>query len=104
MINKNTTRIASLLGTWTGTTHLKTDIGNYELMAYFVIHIMPDPMRGYACSLEDCLEINNQACMFNDKGEKECQDIANTLMDWSDGESFSVLCCCIIVYLLSLTK
>jgi len=69
-------------------THLKTDIGSYELMAYFVIHIMPDPMRGYACSLDDCLEINNQACMWNDQGEKECRDIANTLFDWSDVSAF----------------
>ena len=56
MASKNSTRIASLLGTWTGQTHLKTGIGSYELEAYFVVHLMPDPMRGYSCSLKGCSE------------------------------------------------
>jgi len=85
---KNNTRIASLLGTWTGTTHLKTDIGSYELMAYFVIHLMPDPMRGYTCSLDDCEEVENKACVLNAHGDGECKDIADTLLDWSDGKFF----------------
>jgi len=85
---KNNTRIASLLGTWTGTTHLKTDIGSYELMAYFVIHLMPDPMRGYTCSLDDCKEVENKACVLNAHGDGECKDIADTLLDWSDVSAF----------------
>eukprot|EP00979_Chaetoceros_neogracilis_P002221 scaffold387_cov266-Chaetoceros_neogracile.AAC.13 len=84
---KNNTRIASLLGTWTGTTHLKTDIGSYELMAYFVIHLMPDPMRGYSCSLNDCKEIENKACMLDSRGDGECTPIADSVLDWSDGAS-----------------
>ena len=86
--SKNSTRIASLLGTWTGQTHLKTDIGSYELMAYFVIHFMPDPMRGYACSLTDCSEFENHACMSDRRGNRACNDISDTLLDWSDISAF----------------
>jgi hypothetical protein len=87
-MTKNSTRIASLLGTWTGQTHLKTDIGSYELMAYFVIHLMPDPMRGYACSLDDCSEVENNACVLNKRGDGVCQDIADNVLDWSDVSAF----------------
>ncbi len=82
---KNTTRLASTLGTWTGQTHLKTDIGKYELLAYFVIHFMPDPMRGYGCSLEDCLEQQNKVCEVDGDHPPSCNDIAGNVVDWSDG-------------------
>ena len=82
---KNATRIASILGTWTGQTHLKTDIGSYELLAYFVVHFMPDPMRGYGCSLKDCIEEHNQVCELGSDGTNVCNDIAGNVVDWSDG-------------------
>ena len=45
---KSDDRLASLLGTWTGQSHIKAfSVGHYELLVYFVVHIMPDPMRGY---------------------------------------------------------
>jgi len=92
---KNITRIASTLGTWTGQTHLKTDIGSYELLAYFVIHFMPDPMRGYGCSLEGCIEQHNQICEVGntdadgvDGYTQSCNDIAGNIIDWSDVTAF----------------
>lgn len=90
MASKNDTRIASLLGTWTGQTHIKTEIGSYELEAYFVIHFMPDPMRGYSCSLDDCSEFENNACMLNDSGDGVCKKISETVLDWSDGAYFNL--------------
>ena len=88
---KNATRIASLLGTWTGQTHLKTDIGSYELSASFVIHLMPDPTRGYECVLPDCNEIKNQVCLIEDSTDPKefeehvCENIAGNIVNWSDG-------------------
>jgi len=55
-------------------------------MAYFVIHLMPDPMRGYSCSLSDCKEVENKACLLNAHGDGECKNIADSVLDWSDGE------------------
>lgn len=94
MNTKNATRIASLLGTWTGQTHLKTDIGSYELSASFVIHLMPDPTRGYGCTLPDCNEVKNQVCLIEDGqdesgfGESVCENIAGNIVDWSDVVAF----------------
>ena len=85
---KNTTSLASILGTWTGQTHLKTDIGSNELLAYFVVHFMPDPMRGYGCSLKDCIEEQNQVCeVVGDGGTNDhvCSDMTGKVVDWSDG-------------------
>lgn len=88
---KNNTQIASLLGTWTGETHLKTDIGSYELSAYFVIHFMPDPTREYACTLSDCSEFQNHVCKWNmETKKKQCIDLTTSseLLDWSDINAF----------------
>lgn len=102
---KNVTRLASILGTWTGQTHLKTDIGSYELLAYFVVHFMPDEMRGYGCSLEDCIEEHNQVCEVGGAGDgdgdgdgngngdgddytKVCSDLAGKVVNWSDLTAF----------------
>ena len=83
---KNATRLASILGTWTGQTHLKTDIGSYELLAYFVVHFMPDPMRGYGCSLADCVEEHNQVCTIGSDYAGSCSGIPGEVVDWSDGK------------------
>lgn len=90
---KNDTRISSLLGTWTGETHLKTSIGSYELSAYFVIHFMPDPTREYACTLLNCSEWENRICHWNqEKKVKDCVDLSTTttdqLLDWGDVNAF----------------
>mmetsp|Transcript_6778 Transcript_6778/g.7854 ORF Transcript_6778/g.7854 Transcript_6778/m.7854 type:complete len:522 (+) Transcript_6778:155-1720(+) len=101
---KNATRISSILGTWTGQTHLKTSVGAYELEAYFVLHIVPDPMRGYGCSLEDCSEMENKVCAHGteDDGtgdddhmdgrggvyDKVCKDMVGQVSDWSDVVAF----------------
>ena len=93
---KNSTRIASLLGTWTGTTHLKTSIGDYELMAYFVIHFMPDPSRNNQCTLENCNEYENKICQLSRhsqvKENKSCMNLSETGSDdvstWSDLSAF----------------
>jgi hypothetical protein len=88
---KNNTRIASLLGTWTGETHLKTDIGSYELSAYFVIHFMPDPTREYACTLPNCSEFQNHICKWDmNTKKKQCIDLttSNESLDWSDINAF----------------
>jgi hypothetical protein len=54
VIMKNLTRLSSaILGTWSTWTHLSAHIpglGRYEVMAYFVVHFVPDPTRPYACS------------------------------------------------------
>ncbi len=88
-MTKNSTRIASLLGTWTGQSHIKADIGSYELMAYFTLHIMPDPMRTYSCALDGCSEEKNQACMMEEEGvdnyRPTCKNLPDTVMDWGDG-------------------
>lgn len=88
---KNNTRLASLLGTWTGETHLKTDIGSYELSAYFVIHFMPDPTREYACTLPNCSEFQNHVCKWDmDQKKKKCIDLTTSSesLDWSDINAF----------------
>lgn len=89
-LSKNDTRISSLLGTWTAQTHLKADIGSYELLAYFVIHFMPNPLRGYGCSLSDCNEDLNQVCektaLLHNK--PTCQTMLNNSLQWSDVNAF----------------
>ena len=96
---KNVTRLASILGTWTGQTHLKTDIGKYELLAYFVIHFMPDPMRGYGCSLQNCIEEHNQVCQLDKDYSAKCVDVADNVVEWSDG-AYLVLCYYTVRYCL----
>lgn len=99
---KNLTRLgASLLGTWTGETHLSTTShhgGDASLTAYFVAHFMPDPRQGRSCSLVDCEESDNHVCMMttttdnndtksNGEGplQKVCRDIGEENdVPWSD--------------------
>ncbi len=89
---KNDERLASLLGTWTGQSHIKAfSVGHYELLVYFVVHIMPDPMRGYGCSLPPsiCSEKENQVCLEHDtdqEAKQECVDMTNATVPWSDGK------------------
>ena len=86
---KNFSRIANLLGTWTSTTHLKANIGSYELMAYFVIHLMPDPMSNYRCSINQCDELENKVCVMGEYNVtttgNTCENMDEHVTDWSDG-------------------
>jgi hypothetical protein len=90
---KNFSRISNILGTWTSTTHLKADIGSYELMAYFVIHFMPDPMSAYRCSLDLCDELENNVCVMSSSDhadsstnmDNKCQKMQDSIVEWSDG-------------------
>jgi hypothetical protein len=92
-IMKNFSRISNILGTWTSTTHLKADIGSYELMAYFVIHFMPDPMSAYRCALDLCDELENDVCVMSGSNdadsstnmENKCQRMQDSVVEWSDG-------------------
>lgn len=88
---KNDTRISSLMGTWTAQTEIKSSVGDYKAVAYFVVHFMPDPMRGHGCELKGCREIDNEICArsINRKDENEtCVSMEDTVMEWSDGECF----------------
>lgn len=88
---KNTTRISSLMGTWTGQTRLKAAVGPYEMKVYFIVHLMPDPMRGYGCEQSDCSEIDNHVCVQHDDRKSmstECVDLENGKVPWSDISAF----------------
>jgi hypothetical protein len=95
-IMKNVSRIASLMGTWTLQTQLHANIGRYEMRSYFSMHLMPDPMRGYGCQMDDdnndddanhpvCPEIMNQACVSDPKANQECVSTETEVLNWSDG-------------------
>lgn len=94
---KNSTRIgSSLLGTWSAQTNLFSNPKNKKddkLTAYFIVHFMADPRKGYGCALPDCHEIDNHVCMVtaaagddsNGNVKKSCHDIAKEKdILWSD--------------------
>lgn len=90
---KNTTRISSLMGTWTGQARLKAAVGPYELRVYFVVHLMPDPLRGYGCDMGNaCKEVDNHVCILHDDDEttsEECVDLQkHGQVTWSDVSAF----------------
>ena len=90
---KNTTRISSLMGTWTGQTSLKAAVGPYEMRLYFVVHLMPDPLRGYGCDMGDaCKELDNRVCILHDDrktSSHECVELETYgLVTWSDVSAF----------------
>lgn len=88
MSGKNETRIASLMGTWTSTLKFKASIGNYQLLTYFVVHLMPDPMREYSCSRKNCRELDSQVCIKQDEGNhagSKCINMTDQVVEWSDG-------------------
>lgn len=89
---KNTTRISSLMGTWTGQTSLKAAVGPYSMKIYFIVHLMPDPMRGYGCQEpNNCSEIDNQVCVEHDDRKtfsQECVDLEKEQVTWSDVSAF----------------
>lgn len=80
---KNLTLLSSLLGTWSTWTHLSTRIpglGRYEVMAYFVVHFVPDPTRQNACPEDDdnnnnnnCREWDNMYCQNTHEERKHSQ-------------------------------
>jgi len=88
-IVKNDSRIASLIGTWTGLTNIETDVGKYSLKADYILHIVCDSMRVNSCSLPGCTEMDNEICVkpiiHTSKNSETCQTMENTQSDWSDG-------------------
>lgn len=67
---------------------VKAMIGNYQLLTYFVVHFMPDPMREYSCSIKNCQEIENQICIKQDEGNhaaSKCVNMTDQVVEWSDG-------------------
>ena len=104
----------ALYGTWTFTTQTMTDLGYYKGRSYFIMHLMPNPLRKTAgCHIDDdsrscnnsgagdscCNEYNNQLCMFNDdssssssstseRRKRTCVDTQSTVVDWSDAVAF----------------
>jgi hypothetical protein len=95
---KNTTRISSLLGTWTGQTRMKALVGPYSMEAYFIVHLMPDPLRGYGCQQDKCTELENHVCVEHDDRNTfstRCVDLQDGEIAWSDGA-----CCAVYSMLL----
>ena len=99
----------ALYGTWTFTTQTMTDLGYYKGRSYFIMHLMPNPLRKTAgCHIHDdirsssssstgdscCNEYNNQLCIFNDDSstseqrKRTCVDTQSTVVDWSDAVAF----------------
>jgi len=91
-IVKNDSRIASLIGTWTGLTNIETDVGKYSLKADYILHIVCDSMRVNSCSLPGCTEMDNEICVkpiiHTSKNSETCQTMENTQSDWSDVSVF----------------
>jgi hypothetical protein len=114
---KNLTLLSSLLGTWSTWTHLSSHIpglGRYEVMAYFVVHFVPDPTRqNNACddnvdfldlsnsttsSSMDisnwCREWNNEYCQYTHEelkhAQPKCFNMTNkhVVSDWSDVNAY----------------
>jgi len=88
-MSKNDTLLSTLLGTWTGQIHINSQ---FQFTGFFVLYIMPDPMRKYSCSLEKCNEIDNQVCsgpVVNVLDEmNRCAEMADEVIDWSDFSVF----------------
>lgn len=82
--------MASLMGTWSAQTEIKASVGDYKVVAYFVVHFMPNPMRGYGCELAGCKEIDNDICVRDVvlNGESDyCTSMEGKVIDWSDGKN-----------------
>jgi len=87
-MTKNDTRLASLMGTWTVDSRIKSNFGLYEIDMNFVIYLMGDPLRENSCELPDCAELNNSFCRYeNDSGSGPpiCENMATNISNWSDG-------------------
>lgn len=91
-LTKNDSRIASLMGTWTGLTNIQTDVGKYSLKADYILHIVCDSMRVNSCSLSGCDEMDNEICVKplikTASNSATCQDMGSTKSDWSDVSAF----------------
>lgn len=94
---KNLSHLAAALGTWTADTTLKSHyhggLDYVSVRAYAVIHLMPDPMRGYGCQ-SSCNAMENQVCLrrrrrrrrSNETGPLEdvCVKMEDAVVEWSD--------------------
>ena len=93
----SSTMIDSLMGTW---TFQKTMVSShyYDVQAYVVIHLMPDPTQQLGCHLTKCNELKNQICQ-RDNGDDDdddgssdktratttCVHTTSNIVEWSDG-------------------
>jgi hypothetical protein len=77
------------MGTWTGQSRLKAAVGPYEMNIYFVVHLMPDPLRGYGCEMSNCSEIQNQVCIEQkQEASQKCVNLEDGQVTWSDVSAF----------------
>lgn len=92
---KNATRLASVLGTWTAETRLKTSIGDNTLTAWFVMHIMPGKLLPL---LHICCFINYILFSFlfltilppiNPASQIPCAD---TAVNWRIAVKLTIMC------------
>jgi len=89
---KNATRIKSLLGTWTTEALVKTSIGGYKLEGHFITYFQCDSQLNInRCSMNNCSEINNNACILNKNNEETCVVTKDEIIDWSDVVAFFYL-------------
>ena len=67
---------------------MKALVGPYEMSAYFIVHLMPDPLRGYGCQKDKCTELVNHVCVELDDRNSfstKCVDMQDGEITWSDG-------------------
>lgn len=67
---------------------MKALVGPYEMSAYFIVHLMPDPLRGYGCQKDKCTELDNRVCVELDDRNSfstKCVDVQDGEIAWSDG-------------------
>ena len=67
---------------------MKALVGPYEMSAYFIVHLMPDPLRGYGCQKDKCTELENHVCVELDDRNSfstKCVDVQDGEIAWSDG-------------------
>lgn len=90
--SKNNTRILDLVGPWTMQTNVVTRVGHYKFEGHLVMYLVCDAeLKGNACEIPDCNEINNQVCIKDEESETGCYDMEENLVDWSDVVAFFYL-------------
>lgn len=80
---KNTSRLSTVMGTWTVNANVRLDVGDYEMDTYVVLDIVCDPMKAVN-SCEGCDEINNDVCLRENMRNTTCGSMATNISDWSD--------------------
>jgi len=84
IITTKDTALNSLFGTYTFVSESKADLGFYNVMAFLVVHLMPDPLRFLGCTKKNCSEVDNQVC----QKQNECANVETQVVEWSDVSAF----------------